>query len=144
MAWQEGEGKGEPWNIHQLTLYCTVDTRLWTAEGTEQVAKEKATEVAKLIATLKDKGDLSNTQQNFLKRKQSTLARINHPFPRPSKPLYRGQSHILVGVSLGLEKPATVAVLDASTGKVLTYRSIRQLLGKNYNLQKSPEATTAK
>lgn len=47
---------------------------------------------------------------------------------------YKGQSHILVGVSLGLEKPATVAIVDGTTGKVLTYRSIRQLLGDNYKL----------
>jgi transposase len=40
----------------------------------------------------------------------------------------------LVGVSLGLEKPATVAVVDAIAGKVLAYRSIRQLLGDNYEL----------
>ncbi len=25
IAWQEGEGKGEPWNVHHLTLHCSVD-----------------------------------------------------------------------------------------------------------------------
>ncbi|HEY9637547.1 MAG TPA: hypothetical protein V6D14_29395 [Coleofasciculaceae cyanobacterium] len=45
-------------------------------------------------------------------------------------PFYQGQSNILIGVSLGLEKPATVAVVDAMTGQVLAYRSIRQLLGE--------------
>lgn len=67
-------------------------------------------------------------------RKQSTLTRINNSFERPSKPLYQGQSHILVGVSLGLEKPATIAVVDAIANKVLAYRSIKQLLGENYDL----------
>ena len=48
--------------------------------------------------------------------------------------MYQGQSSILIGVSLGLEKPATVAVVDAKEGKVLTYRSVKQLLGENYKL----------
>ncbi|MEH2413310.1 type V CRISPR-associated protein Cas12k [Nostoc sp.] len=80
------------------------------------------------------KSGLSDTQQAFIKRKESTLTRINNSFERPSLPVYRGQSHILVGVSLGLEKPATVVVIDAIAGKVLAYRSIRQLLGDNYEL----------
>jgi IS605 OrfB family transposase len=134
IAWQEGEGKGDPWNVHRLTLYCSIDTRLWTHEGTEQVRDEKAAEIAKTLTAMKEKGDLNEKQQAFIKRKNSTLARINNSFPRPSNPLYQGQSNVLVGVSLGLEKPATAAVVDAMTGKVLTYRSIRQLLGENYKL----------
>ncbi|MDF0554444.1 type V CRISPR-associated protein Cas12k [Kamptonema sp. UHCC 0994] len=134
IAWQEGEGKGEPWNLHRLTLYCTVDTRLWTAEGTEQVKEEKAAEIAKVLTKAKEKGNLNENQQAFIQRKSSTLTRINNPFPRPSKPLYQGQPHILVGVSLGLEKPATVAVVDAIASQALTYRSVKQLLGKNYHL----------
>jgi transposase len=134
LAWQEGEGEGEPWNLHHLTLYCCVDNRLWTEDGTEQVRQEKADEITKLIAKMKEKSDLSDTQQAFIKRKQSTLTRINNSFERPSKHLYQGQSHILVGVSLGLEKPATVAVVDAIANKVLAYRSTKQLLGDNYEL----------
>jgi len=134
IAWQEGEGKGEPWNLHPLTLYCSVDTRLWTAEGTEQVKEEKATEIAKILTKAKEKGDLNQQQEAFIQRKNSTLTRINNPFPRPSQPLYQGQGNILVGVSLGLEKPATVAVVDAIASKPLTYRSVKQLLGKNYHL----------
>ncbi|MDH6060005.1 type V CRISPR-associated protein Cas12k [Chrysosporum bergii ANA360D] len=134
IAWQKGEGDGEPWNIHHLTLYCCVDTRLWTEEGTNLVREEKAEEIAKTITQTKARGELNDRQQAHIKRKNSSLARINNPFPRPSKPLYKGQSHILVGVSLGLEYPATVAVLDGTTGKVLTYRNIKQLLGENYKL----------
>ena len=134
ISWQEGQGKGEPWNIHYLTLYCSVDTRLWTEEGTNLVKEEKAEEIAKTITQTKAKGELNDKQQAHLKRKSSSLARINNPFPRPSQPLYKGQSHILVGVSLGLENPATIAVVDGTTGKVLTYRNIKQLLGENYKL----------
>lgn len=46
LAWTEGEGKGAPWEQNYLTLFCTVDTRLWSIEGTEQVRQEKAVEVA--------------------------------------------------------------------------------------------------
>ena len=134
VAWQEGEGKGEPWNLNHLTLYCCVDNRLWTAEGTELFRQEKADEITKFITKMKKKNDLSETQLAFIKRKESTLTRINNSFERPSQPLYQGQSHILVGVSLGLEKPATIAVVDAIANKVLAYRSIRQLLGENYEL----------
>ncbi|MEH2079225.1 MAG: type V CRISPR-associated protein Cas12k [Nostoc sp.] len=134
IAWQEEEGKGDPWNLNRLTLYCSVDTRLWTTEGTDQVREEKAEKIAKIITNTKAKGKLNEKQQAHIKRKNSTLDKINNPFPRPTKPLYKGQSHILVGVSLGLEKPATVAIVDGTTGKVLTYRSIRQLLGDDYKL----------
>lgn len=37
-------------------------------------------------------------------------------------------------VSFSLEQLATVAVVDCSSGQVLAYRSIRQLLGKDYKL----------
>jgi hypothetical protein len=134
IALQEGEGKGDSWKVNCLTLYCCVDTRLWTTEGTNQVREEKAEEIAKTITQTKAKGELNDKQQAHIKRKNSSLARINNPFPRPSKPLYKGQSHILVAVSLGLEKPATVAVVDGSTGRVITYRNIKQLLGDNYKL----------
>ena len=38
----------------------------------------------------------------------------------------------MLGVSFGLADPATVAVVDMTTQKVIAYRTIRQLLGKNY------------
>lgn len=134
IAWQEGTGKGQPWEIHHLTLYCTADTRLWTTEGTEQVRQEKATEVAQILTRMKEKAELNENQQAFIQRRNSTLGRLNNPFPRPSRPLYQGQTHLLLGVSLGLKTPATVAIVDGITGKAITYRSVRQLLGKNYKL----------
>ncbi|MHC5768913.1 MAG: type V CRISPR-associated protein Cas12k [Nostoc sp.] len=134
LAWQEEEGKGDPWNVNRVTLYCSVDTRLWTIEGTNQVREKKAEKIAKIITNTKAKGKLNEEQQAHVKRQNSTLDTINNPFPRPTKPLYKGQSHILVGISLGLEKPATLAVVDGTTGQVITYHSIRQLLGDNYKL----------
>lgn len=98
------------------------------------MCQEKAEEIAKILTNMNEKGDLNDKQPAFICRKQSTLARLNNPFPRPSKPLYQGQPHILVGVALGLDKPATAAVVDGTTGKAITYRSIKQLLGDDYEL----------
>lgn len=44
--------------------------------------------------------------------------RLNNPFRLLRKPLYQGQTHILVGVALGLDKPATAAVVDGTTGTI--------------------------
>lgn len=134
ILWQEGTGKGQPWNVHHLILQCTLDTRLWTQEGTEEVKQEKAEEIAKVLTSMNAKGDLTQNQQAFIQRKQSTLDKLENPFPRPSQPLYRGQSNILVGVSMGVDKPATVAVVDVITRKTLTIQYIKQLLGDNYPL----------
>lgn len=146
LAWQEGDGNGHPWDVHRLTLYCTVDTRLWSQEGTEQVRQEKAAEIQKKIDQMKAKENRSTTQETYLNRLQSTKKRIEVPFDRPSQRLYHGHPNIVVGISLGLEKPATLAVWDASTNQVLTYRSIRQLLGDNYallNRQRQQQQQTA-
>jgi IS605 OrfB family transposase len=168
--WQEEKGKGNPWNLHRLTLHCSLDTQFWTEEGTAQIQQEKVTQLAKnqlrmnpkltseiffrsgcfttyltlwLIITsyrtltFLEKGDLSKAQKDFqsaLKRIESSLERINLSYSRPHKPLYNGHSHILVGVAMGLEQPATVAVVDGTTGQAITFRSLKQLLGKNYKL----------
>ena len=134
ILWQEGKGKGQPWDINRLTLQCTLDTRFWTQEGTEEIKQEKANEIAEFLTRMNEKSDLTKNQQAFIQRKQSTLDRLNNPFPRPSQPLYKGRSNILIGVSMGLDKPATIAVVDGITHKVLTYRNLKQLLGKNYPL----------
>ncbi len=134
IAWQEGKGEGEHWNIHRLILSCTVDTDSWTQEGTEQIRQKKASECAKVIASTKVKENLSKNQEAFIKRRTTMLTLLDNPFSRPSRPLYQGQPSILAGVSYGLDKPATLAIVDIQTGKAITYRSIRQLLGENYKL----------
>lgn len=134
LAWLLDEQKGEPWKINQLNLYCALDTRMLTNEGTQQVIEEKVTKITKILVKQKQKDDLNAQQQASITRQQSTLDRIHNPFPRPSKPNYYGQPSILVGVSFGLEKPVTVAVVDVVKGEVLAYRGVKQLLGKNYNL----------
>ena len=78
------------------------------------MCQEKAEDIAKTLTTMNEKGDLNDKQQVYIRRKQSTLTRLNNPFSRPSQPLYQDQTHILVGVALGLDKPATAAVVDGT------------------------------
>ncbi|QDZ39040.1 hypothetical protein FRE64_03270 [Euhalothece natronophila Z-M001] len=144
ILWQEGTAKGQPWQINYLTLQCTVDTRLWTAEGTEQVKQEKSDEITKILTNMEEKDNLTQTQEAFIKRKQTTRDRLKHSYPRPSKPLYQGQPHLLLGVAFRLEKPATIAIVDGTTGKAITYRSIKQLLGENYKLLNRQRQTKKK
>jgi phosphoribosyl-AMP cyclohydrolase len=49
LAWSPGEEKGEPWKVNQLHLYCALDTRMWTIEGTQQVADEKSTKITETL-----------------------------------------------------------------------------------------------
>jgi len=136
LIWQtrEGKCKGNPWDIHNLSLLCTIDTRLMSSAGSKIVQQEKQADTLKKINNFNAKESLTVNQESCAKRLNSMLERINSSFPRSSKPIFQGKSHILVGVSIGLEKPATIAIVDANTNKVLTYRSIRQLLGDNYRL----------
>ena len=134
LVWIEDKEKGFPWNVHRLTLHCSIDTRAWTAQGTELIRSEKIAAADKEIHNKEQKGDLNEKQQERLQRKCSERQRLNNTFARPSKPLYQGQPSILVGVSVGLEKPATVSVVDVTKGKILAYRSVKQLLGDNYKL----------
>lgn len=135
LFWQERNGKGEPWRVHRLILQCSIETRLWTEEETELVRLEKINKAEKTISKMEQQGSLKKTQVIRLQKELTTRRKLDNLFPdRPNQPLYQGKPNILVGVSLGLEKPATVAVVDAASKKVLTYRSVKQLLGDNYNL----------
>jgi hypothetical protein len=124
----------EPWNRYHLNLSCTVDTALWTLEGTQQVITEKAAKTANKLESMHTKAALSKTQQGYVRRLESTIERLQTPYPRPSRPPYQPRADILVGVSMGLDKPATVAIINALTQEVLTYRSTKQLLGEHYPL----------
>lgn len=132
LHWQLGEGQGEPWNIHHLKLSCTVDPNLWTQEGTQQVSLKKIESCRQKVAALDDKDELSTTQQSFRRRLQSSVERLQHGYPRPSKKPYRGNPHIAVGVSLGLKVPVTIAVVDVVQQQAIAYRSTRELLGSHY------------
>jgi hypothetical protein len=123
LIWTKGEGKGDPWNVNRLALHCSYDTRLMTAEGTIIVQQEKSDEALKNLES--EKSDPRN---------QSTLNRLKNLPDRPSKKPYKGNPEILVGLSIGLANPVTAAVVNVRTGDVLTYRTPKTLLGKQYRL----------
>ena len=120
----------------QPYLQCTVDHKRLSAEGAEPARAEEIAKVRKKLANYEAKQQggeaLTENQQTDLKKTKGQLAALNHPYPRPSKPPYRGNSNIIVGVSFSREQLVTVAVVDCPTQKVLAYRSIRQLLGREY------------
>ncbi len=171
IVWQEQKGKGEPWDVHHLMLYCTLDSRFLTEEGTQKIQQEKIAELENKLLPLKPEitleiffrahlisrfleiwqfiicyrllkiqeqdQDIEKAQKDlaqFIKRTESSRQKIEKPFPRPSKPLYKGQPHLLLGVSMRLNQPATVAVVNGITGQAIQYRSLKQLLGENYRL----------
>lgn len=120
----------------QPYLQCAVDHEQSSAERAESVRAEEIAKVSKKIANYeakqKDGEALTENQQQDLKQTKGQLAALNNPYPRSSKPAYRSDPNIIVGVSFSREQLATVAVASCSAQKVLAYRSIRQLLGRDY------------
>lgn len=140
LVWQEGEGKGEPWQVHRLLLHCSVETRLWTDEGTEEVRAEKITKTQKIIDSMKAKSSRSPQLKNY----ESSLDRLQtfRGFSRPSQASYKGNPSIVIGVSFGRAKPATVVVINVETGEVLAYRDVKQLLSKPIKAGKTKKKKT--
>ncbi|MEH1984876.1 type V CRISPR-associated protein Cas12k [Nostoc sp.] len=134
LLWQQGEGKGEPWKVHNLALHCTYDARLWTAEGTEEVRNEKTDKAQKRVSKAEENEKLDNIQQTQLNKDKSSLSRLNNSFNRPGKVIYQGQSNIIVGISFHPIELATVAIVDINTKKVLACNTVKQLLGNAFHL----------
>jgi len=134
LLWHEQKGNGNSWDVHHLHLHCTVETPRWTAEGTEKIRQAERQEVANRIESLNQKEALSPSQQKYLQRLDSQLKGLDYPFDRPSRPLYTPQPDIIAAVSMGLQYPATLIIMNSSTQEVLATRTIRELLGSNYGL----------
>ena len=133
------EDQLKPWNTHRLYLHCTVDRRLLTAEGTEQVRQEKKKAVIKKLngkeklqkSELAQLG-LTKEQIADVGRKRSTLTYLennSHP-PRPNVKPYQGQPHIVVGVSFSRHEPVAIAVVDVEKEEVLECQSAKELLNR--------------
>lgn len=90
------------------------------------------------------KGALTANQQAFVQKKHTTLAKLHNSFPRPSRQLYQGKENIVLGVAMGLDKPATVAIVDGNTGRAIALRSIKQLLSPNKSNQKKLDSKNHK
>ncbi len=134
LGWEAGTGNGDPWKVNHLNLHCTFNSNFLTAEGTEQIRQKTILRLETQLSKISDLEALTEDQQAYVKRQRSSLARLQNTPQRPSKPQYQGQPEIMLGVSIGLRYPLTAAVVNLKTGQALTYRSTRQLLGKNYRL----------
>ena len=70
LAWQEDQKKntGKPWNDNRLVLFCTVDTRFWSAEGTQIAREEKEAKILKTIDNMKQKEELTTSVKSKPKK----------------------------------------------------------------------------
>ena len=55
LAWKPDKKKntGKLWNDNRLILFCTVDTRFWSSEGTQVARTEKEAKLLKTIDSMK-------------------------------------------------------------------------------------------
>ncbi len=124
----------EPWKVYKLALHCTYDARLWTAEGTEEVRKEKTGLAQQQVEKADNNEKLDKNQQKTLNKNKSSLSRLKNSFARPSKPIYRGQPNIILGVSFHPVELATVTIVNINTKEVLICKTVKQLLGDAFHL----------
>jgi hypothetical protein len=117
-----------------LYLHCTVDSRLWTQEGTAIIQREKAKKSQAIVKKLSERRDLTAQQKKCLQRHQSTLARLHMGYDRPQQQMYQGKSHLAVGISLDMENLVIVALVDVVKQKIIKGSTIKSLLGQDYAL----------
>nr|WP_199305029.1 type V CRISPR-associated protein Cas12k [Phormidium sp. FACHB-592] len=134
---QQPQQKQQPWEQYELYLHCAIDHRCLTAEGTELVVAEVVEDKQCSIESyeeMKKVQELDKEQQKDYDRLHNQLKRLENPFPRPQRRLYKEKSNILVGLGFSREEPVTAVVIDTTTGKLITGRNTRQLLGEDYPL----------
>ncbi|GAB4230735.1 MAG: hypothetical protein Kow00121_59500 [Elainellaceae cyanobacterium] len=138
------------WQTHRLYLHCSIDSRLLTAEGTEQVRLQKIAETKRKLEGAKNReqeilrqkserqfteleqqnldNELKKQRQNVA-RNQTSLNRLhNSTPPRPSRVRYQGNPNIVLGISFCRQQLVGVGVVDLQTQQVLEYYSVRRLL----------------
>ncbi len=134
LLWKKGTGKGDPWQANYLYLHCSAETLLWSQQGTQVISQQKGESTRQILANLKQRQDLTPTQQQYQQRQQSLLRGLAGEYPRPQHRLYTGQDNLIVGVSLDIELLATAVVFDVVRNKTIAGQSLKQLLGKDYAL----------
>lgn len=122
----------EPWNTNQLYLHCSIETKSLTAEGMREIQQQKTQKVNSILAKQSKNTDPSIDQQRSQRKNQTSQALLTRSPPRPSRPIYQGNPQIIVGLIFDPVRPIYLAVVDVTTGKPMTYRSTRQLLGDKY------------
>ena len=126
----------QPWITHRLYLHCAIDTRRLTAEGTKAVIQETRCKIIKELDGRDNLTDqeveqlsLTKGQKSRLKALRTQLTRLENPYPpRPSKPDYKGDPLITIGVSLSRQMPLTACVIDLRNGNVVEHQTSKHLL----------------
>jgi hypothetical protein len=97
-----------------------------------EIQQQKTQKVNNTLAKQSKNTDPSIDQKQSQRKNQTSLALLNRSLPRPIRPLYQGNPQIIVGLIFDPVRPIYLAVVDVITGKTITCRSTRQLLGNKY------------
>ncbi|MGL5942701.1 MAG: type V CRISPR-associated protein Cas12k [Waterburya sp.] len=134
LIWKKGESEDseKPWLTHNLYLHCSVETELWTKEGTEQIRQQKIVKTRQKIDKWIEQESLTKNQQQKLLANQTSLSLLEmfRDFNRPSKHKHQQNSSLAMGVCIGLKEPVTVAIVNLVNGDVIARRDTKQLLDK--------------
>ena len=134
LIWKQGESEDseKPWLTNKLYLHCSVETELWTEEGTEQIRQQKIAKTQQKINKWLEAKSLSNNQQQKLLANQTSLSFLNtfRDFNRPSKHRYQQNPSLAMRVCIGLKEPVTAVVINLVNGDVIACRDTKQLLDK--------------
>ena len=146
---QEENGESEqPWLTNNLYLHCSLETELWTEEGTEQIRQLKIAKTKEKIDKWLQQKSLNKNQQQKLKANQTSLSLLQsfQDFARPSQLILQPNYSLIMGVSIGLREPVTVSIVNVNSSQILACFHTRQLLSKPIQQQppsgKNPKKLT--
>lgn len=134
LIWKQGdsEDSDKPWLTNNLYLHCSVETELWTQEGTEKIRQQKTIKTKQKIDKWMEAKSLSKNQQQKLSANQTSLSLLNtfRDFNRPSKHRHQQNSSLAMGVCISLKEPVTVAIVKLVDGEIIACSDTKQLLNK--------------
>ena len=136
LVWKEPKEKNKqqmkPWLENKLYLHCSADTTLWTKEGTDKIRQQKITKTQQKIDKWQKEATLSKNQQQKLTANQTSLSRLEtfDGFSRPTGRNAVQDPSIIMGVSIGLQEPVTVSIINVPSGEILYTANTKQLLSK--------------
>ena len=134
LIWKPGESgdSQKPWLTNNLYLHCSVETELWTQEGTEQIRQQKIVKTQQKIGRWLEQESLTKNQRQKLLANQTSLSLLEYfqDFNRPSKYLPKQNPSLAMGVCIGLKEPVTVAIVNLVNGDIIACRDTKQLLNK--------------
>ncbi len=108
-------------------------------EGKEQIRQLKIAKTQQKIDRWLEQKSLNKNQQQKLLANQTSLSLLKtfQGFSRPSKLKPQQNSSLIMGVSIGLQEPVTVAIVNVTNGEIIAFYNTRQLLSKP--IQQKPQ-----